>query len=343
MKMSTIEEYLEVLFRDSGLVELRHSSKPGLWESYWFNNSGDMLTLLPRLKDVGNLYTSLNAPKLRKVKNCRQQEPLKNDDVAFITRIPFDFDPVRMVADQHCPSSAEELSLAYQKMLELSQYLRALDWPTPLQGMSGNGYHLQYRCRLPANNETKEALKSIYSGLKSELADSNIQFDSSVKSAGQIFRLYGTLNRKGLESIDRPYRNATVWIPPNWRQVTREQIERLANYFSRKAPQAHAHTGRRTAGTGQGDYTTLDVVTWFKSHGLYERHIQENMHDVTCPWEDEHSSSTPGDTIIFEGDGSSWPGFHCNHAHCTDRKIGDAINRLGDAGAFCSSEWRVQK
>ncbi len=343
MKMSTIEEYLEALFRDSGLVELRHSPKPDCWESYWFDNSNAMLALLPNLIGKGNLYTSLNAPKLRKVTNGRQQKPLKNDDVAFITRIPFDFDPERMTDNRHCPSTAEELSLAYQKMQDLKQYLRALDWPAPLQGMSGNGYHLQYRCRLPANTETKEALRKIYNGLKSELADPAVQFDTSVKSSGQIFRLYGSTNRKIFEFPDRPYRIATVWIPPNWRQVTGAQIDRLVDYFSRNTSQVYISTDRRTAVAGKGNYTTLDVVTWFKAHGLYERHLQDNMHDVTCPWEDEHSSSAPGDTIIFEGDGSSWPGFHCNHAHCSDRKIGEVINCLGDAGQFCSSEWRVQR
>lgn len=40
--------------------------------------------------------------------------------------------------------------------------------------------------------------------------------------------------------------------------------------------------------------------------------------DITCPWEGEHSSSSPRDTMVSAGaDGK--PGFHCLHDHCSHR------------------------
>lgn len=340
--MATINDYLKALFRDSGIVELRHSPSSGCWQSYWFDNAAALLDQLPTLEGKGNIYTSLNAPKLRKIKNGRQQEPQKNEDVAFRTRIPFDFDPVRQTDNQHCPSSDDELSAAFHKMKALSRYLSALDWQPGLQGMSGNGYHLQQRCHIPVNPETSEAISVIYKDLKAELSDPLVQFDTSVKSPGQIFRLYGTINRKNTESPGRPFRRASVWIPPNWQQVTRKQIDSLANYFARTNTATKKPCNSHKTISGSGDYASLDIVAWFSAHGLYQHHIQENMHDVMCPWEAEHSSSSPGDTVIFEADGK-WPGFHCNHGHCVDRKIGDVINLLGDADQFCTQTWRATR
>ncbi|MEO0974188.1 MAG: hypothetical protein AAFX85_13935, partial [Pseudomonadota bacterium] len=82
---------------------------------------------------------------------------------------------------------------------------------------------------------------------------------------------------------------------------------------------------------GVGDYRTLDVVAWMQAHGLYLRHVADNIHAISCPWADEHSSHHRNDTIVYESDGEGWPGFFCHHDHCADRRIGELIERLGDA------------
>jgi hypothetical protein len=40
--------------------------------------------------------------------------------------------------------------------------------------------------------------------------------------------------------------------------------------------------------------------------------------EITCPWESEHSSSSPRDTMISV-DSIGRPGFHCLHDHCSER------------------------
>lgn len=339
MKMATTSQYLTHLFKDNGLVEIRHNVSPGQWNSYWFDNLEDLLAVLPSLMQKGNLYTSLHAPKLRHVKNGRQQEPLTNKDVAFYTRLAFDFDPIRFGVDGSMPSSDDELSNAYQEMIQLQRYLRALEWLTPAYGMSGNGYHLQYRLRTPVTSESTEKMRAIYVGLHSEFNTDKVIFDRSVRSPNQIFRLYGTVNRKSVETPCRPFRKSSIFIPDEWRQVSLKQVDRLAEYFARQNVRQPKQTRSLSQPvSGSGNYSTLDVVRWFQSHGLYIRHLQDNIHDVICPWEDEHSSSSPGDTIIFESDGG-WPGFHCNHAHCVDRKINDVMSLFGDADAYCVNNW----
>jgi len=60
-------------------------------------------------------------------------------------------------------------------------------------------------------------LRAIYSGLHAEYSDDSVEFDRSVRNPSRIFRLYGTINRKGLNTPDRPNRRAACWIPSPWR------------------------------------------------------------------------------------------------------------------------------
>ena len=328
-------DYLEALIADTGCVELRHSADYGRWDSYWFTDPAALAQKAVVLGDAGNLYTSINAPKLRST----YSGPVKNDDIAWITRLPFDFDPVRPTG---VCSTRDELRLAEERLRRLQLSLHKRGWPTPLLACSGNGYHLMYRCRLPNTEVTRRQLKAIYIGLGEEYSDDLVLFDPSVRNPGRIIRLYGSWNRKGPDTKDRPHRKTTYFQPRDLRQVSRRQIESLAAVYTRRQEAApKPRSGAPASIAGAGDYATLDVVSWFQAHGLYGRHLEDNKHDVVCPWEDQHSSSTPGDTIIFEAT-DSWPGFHCKHSHCQDRTIREVIQRLGDADVFCTRTWRAQ-
>jgi len=342
VRLNTIADYLVWAIRDCGIVEIRHHDGKN-WLTGWFNDVDRMLQEVHKCTGIGNLYNSLNAPKPRSVTNTMTGRPVRDSDIGWIVRLPFDFDPTRPTG---VCSTVEELKLACKTRDKFVTAMRSLDWPMPLHAKSGNGYHAVYRTRLPANSETKEQLRIIYTGLHSDFNTPEVSFDRTVRNPGRIFRLYGTVNRKGDNTAERPYRKSTVWIPDNWRQVTQQQVERLANAYAKQArPKTkHASNSRQTI-NGKGDYATLDIVSWFQSHGLYGSYIEDNKHGVTCPWQDEHTTTSPptgGDTIIYEAD-EGWPGFYCHHSHCEGRNLRDVITLFGDADAFCSSEWRVQR
>jgi len=191
--------------------------------------------------------------------------------------------------------------------------------------------------------ETKEALRALYHGLHSEFSADDVEFDRTVRNPGRIFRLYGTVNRKGSDTPERPHRRSTCWIPPEWRQVTQRQVAQLASYYARQQPSRKPTPESSSSPiNGRGDYRTLDVVAWFQAHGLYKRPLPPGKHAVTCPWADEHS--TPDhpegtDSVIWEGDGG-WPTFHCSHAHCEGRGIREVMQILGDADHFCGQQWQ---
>jgi hypothetical protein len=321
-------KYLDHLFRDAGAVELRHQikgKKSDRWVTYWFDDLAALQAKARRLT-TGNLFTSLHRPAEI------PDGALKNEHVTRYTRLLFDLDPVRPAQTS---STAEELVFAQKAADALQKALRAWGWPEPLRAMSGNGRHLQYRCALPNDDATAQILKTIYRGMKVEFSDENVGFDSTVRNAGRICALYGTVKRKGDNTLERPHRQSEVWIPGNWKQVTSKQIESVANFYAkqRKTVEIYRPDFNRKV-SGKGDYSTLDIVAWFSAHGLYEHHIEDHKHSVTCPWESEHSESQHNDTLIFESDGT-WPGFFCHHGHCAGRTIQDVMQVLGDADAFC--------
>jgi hypothetical protein len=318
-----MQKYLNQLFTDAMRVELR-VKKSNNWIST-IHESINSLIAEARKNYLHNLYTSLNAP-------MQIDQPVKNESIYRICRIFFDFDPVR---ETGTASTELQLAQSKRKSAELERWLNSLGWPIPIRACSGNGYHLQYRTALPANDETAEMLKVIYAGFKKMFSD-DVQFDPAVKNPGRICRLYGSINYKGGEK-----RKTSVWMPPFSNQVSIRQVERLANYFAKIEQESRAKTAKIRKEkpvaefSGRSDYRTLDIISLFNFHGLYEHYIEDNKHAVICPWEDLHTESNRNDTIIFDNGPGEWPGFFCHHSHCSGKKTIDVIRELGGAEQFC--------
>lgn len=186
----------------------------------------------------------------------------------------------------------------------------------------------------------------LYLGLRDRLAETcaeqGVVFDSTVRNPSRIWRVYGTVNRKGSATIDRPHRTAHVVLPPNdWEVVTSDAINQTVEALNPVVQERRQP--KQTPIHGKGDYRTLDVVAWFDAHGHYRRPLGSGKHAVCCPWEHEHS--TPADSrdrgsVIWEMGDSGWPVFHCSHNHCEGRRLLDVIALWGDAEEHCGSGWR---
>jgi hypothetical protein len=90
-------------------------------------------------------------------------------------------------------------------------------------------------------------------------------------------------------------------------------------------------TGPVTTAAPNPNGPDLPLVRAFAHDGLVVRH-RSGKSDVLCPFEFEHSSSTPGDTstVIFHS--GELGRFFCSHAHCAGRDRRDVVARLS-AGA----------
>jgi hypothetical protein len=333
-----MRDYLDAAMHDAGRIELRHECD-GRWRSGLFDDADALRLVARRLADAGNLYCSLNAPRLIPTPNAMGATPLTDGSITHHVRLPLDFDPLRPTGT---PSTDAELELALAARDRLVAALSALGWPAPARAVSGNGAHALYRCRLPAGDATRDMLRTLYAGLKADFGTQEVAFDSTVRNAGRIWRCYGTTNRKGTPLPGRPHRRAVVAIPNRWEAVSPRQVARLADSYARKPAPAAAAAPRAALPAGAaGDFRTLDVVAWFAAHGLYRRPLGESKHAARCPWDAEHSTvdhehSTA--TVIWQAAGG-WPSFKCSHSHCEGRGIRDVMARLGDADRFCSSSF----
>ena len=225
-----------------------------------------------------------------------------------------------------------------------------MGWPMPLLGMSGNGAHAVYRCRLRANDELREALAAIYAMGRSRYSDDRAQYDPVVR----IPRGSGASTGPTTPSTSRPQVGLSGWRPAGCRHGGDVSIPRALyrvaeacakRISQRSAVLAAGPVARIALPRGEGDYSTLDAAAWFAAHGLYKRPIPGGKHAVICPWRDEHSDPHAAldprgtDTVLFVEAGK-WPGFFCSHAHCEGRRIGDVMALWGDADRYCVGTWR---
>ncbi|MGH8579938.1 MAG: hypothetical protein ACREVK_07415 [Gammaproteobacteria bacterium] len=335
-------EYLNRLLEDSRVVELRHQDGKH-WRSRLFDDAGEVLRAIDELSDRGNLYCSINRPSDGITPSDTFRNfggALGNDDIETITRIPLDFDPRRLSGAN---STDAELNSALECWNRFVSALSASGWPMPLLGMSGNGAHAVYRCSIKATPASQHWFAVLYSGLRQRFSGlfetHNVIFDTSVRNPGRIWRLYGTTNRKGPHSEEHPQRTSGCVLPAGaWQTVKAKQVQGLAEAMREKVV-VDRRCKPRLGAIGKGDYTSLDVVSWFASHGLYiGPQGGDGVHAVVCPWKADHScESGRGETVIFQNVGR-WPSFYC-HAHCEGRDIKDVMELFGDADSFCREQF----
>ena len=334
-----VRRYFEAAFRDAGIVELR-----ALGDTVHvgtFDNFDALTCAVESLQATHNLYNTLNRPDESVEATNRMIESasaLKDADVERIVRLPVDLDPVR---PKGRPSNDKELAYAQHRQATVANFLTSSGFPTPAWAMSGNGYHLIYRCSIPNSGEFKSALRSIYGALAKKFSDEHVAFDRTVFNPSRIFRMYGTVNRKGEADDERPHRLAKVWVPDDWDAVRPSHLEQLHDRIvPKERPRLHVVVNNDRRHVKPGDWRSLDIVAYFQSIGLYVRSYIDNKHVVRCPWAGEHTCTTTrngSDTVVFEQGGEyEYPTFHCSHDHCADRGLIDVFSLCGSPDKFCA-------
>lgn len=163
------------------------------------------------LRSYTGAYATLNPvmPALLARANNRLA-PAKRDnsttDAEILRRrwLPIDCDPVR---PSGISSDDAEHEAAHALAKEIRDGLSSLGWPEPVELDSGNGAQLLYRIDLPADDEdlVQNALTEIAKG-----STSRVKVDLSVFNASRIWRIPGTVNRKGDPLPERPHRQARI-------------------------------------------------------------------------------------------------------------------------------------
>lgn len=191
----------------------------------FFDNPETAAAYLERIDgDYKGVYVTLN-PLMPDVihraqnKLTQQTQGLGATDGEVERRfwLPIDVDPIRVKGISATPTehkNALKLAAAIRDTLEL-----VYGFPDPILASSGNGAHLVYAIDLPNDDETKDVVKRFIASLSKAFTTTNCNVDTSVFNASRIWRLYGTVARKGDDTLERPHRLSKILTAPDYRDT----------------------------------------------------------------------------------------------------------------------------
>ena len=231
-----IADALALLFGTGQVVELRALFGDTIASGYY----DDMAQLASDAEKVEGanpqgIYVTLNEldPALLARSSNRirmrlgKKDPTTGDE--NITRrrwFPVDIDAVRASG---VSSSDAEHTAALDKAARIARYLTDEGWPEPVVGDSGNGAHLLYAIDLPNDAESTDLVKRGLEALALLFNDKSSTVDTANHNASRIWKLYGTVSRKGDSTKARPHRRSElVSVPGRVVRVSKEQLAQLA-------------------------------------------------------------------------------------------------------------------
>jgi hypothetical protein len=261
-----------------------------------------------------------------RVKDCGANEALTGDaDILARRWLPVDCDAVRPTG---ISATDAERDLALARARAIQEHLRELGWPDPLLADSGNGGHLLYRVDLPAAERAASPwddglVARVLRSLAFLFDDEQSLVDQTVANPARIWKLYGTVVRKGDDTPERPHRLARLLEAPEILiPVSREQLEALAAAPPAEPLAVRAATSYRTGGAGKGDF---DLVAWIATHGLTVEGPRkwgaqgaqgaERWIFPVCPWNPAHRRSA---YIVRFASGALAAGCHHNSCRTND-------------------------
>lgn len=291
--------------------------------SGYFDNAEALAKALAAFpaEQLPGVYITLNPlnPALMARANNRAAAYAENTatdkDVQRRRWFPLDFDAVRPAG---ISSSDEEHEAAHRKAVQVREHLRSLGWPEPIYADSGNGAHLLYRVDLPNDDETRGMLQAALESLSAELSDDQIKIDRAVFNAARIWKLYGTVGRKGENLPERPHRLARILhVPAELEILLPEHIAAVIK--PKEQPKAPAPAGDRPRA---GD--SFDLGAWIARHGIETRgpfaHNGGSKWILdACPFNPEHDRGeamlgiAPAGGIFFK----------CQHDSCRNHTWAD--------------------
>lgn len=321
-----IAKTVSVLRRGTGIVELRglgalrgrDNAIAGYYDS---NHITDLVkdATSQKMQASHGIYIVLNqiTPSLLARSANRLTEYISDttQDHHILRRwwLPIDTDAER---PKGISASDEEHKAALQLARKIRQWLVVeRGWPerSIVCADSGNGGHLLVAIDEPNDEETKGVIQRCLQALAVKFDSGGVVVDKKNFNAGRIFKLYGTVARKGDDTPDRPHRlSKLLYAPPEVVLVSRQQLEALAAEVPEEPKPA---TRPNTAYSGPSE--PFDMEAWASAVGIpLERpttYKGGQKWQVDCPFNPSHKS--PDAALYVTATGAA--AFTCSHNSCT--------------------------
>jgi hypothetical protein len=212
------ERMLRQLYREGDVVEFRMLNAGGPRATLnGFFAYRDLRKALRAVSEwdgkASGIYCVLNPVDPRLLARCANRlkftgQGARDADIPTRRWMLADFDPIRPAG---ISASAEEHEAALALALKVRQTLSEEGWPLPIFVDSGNGAHLIYRLPDLENNSTHTGLvKGALAGLSRRFGDRQVEIDKQTFNASRLVRLAGTINVKGENLPERPWRRSRL-------------------------------------------------------------------------------------------------------------------------------------
>lgn len=353
-----IEQFINHLFEDLNheIIEIRAIGNQS-HDRYEFRMTAVGYYTCPKklkqdlIKNNGNraLYFGLNPRPIQLLHSQKpnilinRAEGCKDKDIQTRNTILIDLDPKREI--KKTASNQEEYEAALKIRDQISNFLKSKEVNHSL-GISGNGGHIlvyttDYSHKEKVNSKTdKIALFLRY--LDRMFSTEIVEVDNSTFSPGQICKFYGTTSIKGANTSERPWRNSSYEIPEKVEKVDilkvfeteiDEQHEIENKKSTKKATRANSKASNKIKynGISLNEIKLDEFIRKLDNKNLYPEKISENKYTIHCPWSEDHSTGTDGDssTCLFTDEVNNTVGFKCLHSSHTNKTTIDLLNFLG--------------
>ncbi|WP_281768470.1 HEAT repeat domain-containing protein [Methanoculleus bourgensis] len=299
-----VRKSLQVLFAADQVIEVRTIAKSGIRSGY-FKDTKRLVQVVEALDTdpyIEGIYVVLNrldpsllARRANRVARLGRSDSTTGDaDIIKRRWFPVDIDPKRAAG---ISASDEEHDNSLKKAETVASWLQEIGFPEPVIGDSGNGAHLLYRIDLPNTNLERDLIRKCLESIAFFHSDESCAIDTGVFNAARIWKLYGTVARKGDSIPERPHRRSQlISTPRKVELVEREVLEHLASllpdpeYITRQQSEQH-----RTVTDVHGKKHQINLREWFTEHGINvrkEKTLNEGiLFDLEqCPFSDAHRS-----------------------------------------------------
>jgi hypothetical protein len=329
--------------------------------SGYFDDPERLAIEAARILKAQGVYMTLNPPNPAVLARCANRVRVagagaatSDNDIIVRRWLPIDADPIRPA---EISASEAEHEAALDAARRIRRALAELGWPEPLFADSGNGGHLLYRIDLPATDLTHRAgavsaglgrpvssggvVERVLAALAASFDDERVRVDLKVFNPARIWKLYGTVARKGDDTPDRPHRLARLLEGPEEVQVVpREMLEETARLYdcglptadlNAPNPQSHMHRPRTVNPQSSIRNPQFSLDSWLVEHNVpveAARPWQDGRRWIfpACPWNPEHLRSA---YVVELPNGAIAAG--CLHNSCTGKGWQD-LRRLYDCG-----------
>ncbi len=202
-------------------------------------------------------------------------------------------------------STDAEHDLALATADRIVAWLSEQGFPAPVRADSGNGAHLLYRVDLPNDEVATGLVKGCLATLDVLFSNEKVTVDTANHNAARIWKLYGTVSRKGDNTAERPHRRSRLLTVPD--EIGLVPVERLA-HLAGLLPADEPPAPKKGGG--------IDLAAWLPDHGIAVRSAKPYRGGTLytledCPFSSAHKD---GAFAIQFASGAIFAG--CHHQSC---------------------------